>query len=273
LLLKVPDYHLHAEFSRDSDASLEGYCRRAVKLGIPELALTEHFTLNPADINYGLTDFTLIFQEVDRCRELFAGRLEIKVGLEVDYDPRQEAELANYLAGWHFDFLMGAIHYVQGTSLLSLRIGGAEEEAVQKLIGDYLQTTNQMIDSGLFQVIGHLEWFHRSVPPGSYSRGFYEYQLMPLLEKMVKKDLALEVNTSALRKGINDTFPSLETLQLFRRLGGRRVTVGSDAHHEEDLGRDLEKAIERVFQAGFRTLTLFTAGEAQDYDLNMVGMK
>ncbi|HHX50794.1 MAG TPA: histidinol-phosphatase HisJ family protein [Clostridia bacterium] len=273
MLLKVPDYHLHGEFSRDSDATLEGHCHRAVKLGIPELALTEHFTLNPDDKNFGLTDFTPIFQEVDRCRELFAGRLGIKVGLEVDYDPQQEAELGNYLTGWDFDFLMGSIHYVKGTSLLSSRMGGKEKEAVQKFIADYLETTDRMVDSGLFQVIGHLEWFHRSVPEGSYPRGFYYQYLLPVLDKMVKGNLVLEVNTSGLRKGMDDTFPSLETLQLFRRLGGKRVTVGSDAHHVEDLGRDLVKAIERVFQAGFRALTLFTAGEAHDYYLNKDSLK
>jgi histidinol-phosphatase (PHP family) len=56
--------------------------------------------------------------------------------------------------------------------------------------------------------------------------------------------MSLEVNTSGLRRGLNDFHPSREIINLAVGLGVRLFTVGSDAHRLSELVHGLESAQE-----------------------------
>ena len=69
---------------------------------------------------------------------------------------------------------------------------------------------------------------------------------------MLDKDRIIEINTSSLRKGHSETMPGKELLQIYADCGGRYVTVGSDAHVEQDVGADYEAAKELAEACGLQ---------------------
>ena len=75
--------------------------------------------------------------------------------------------------------------------------------------------------------------------------------------ELAAQDKGIEINTSGIRQGFGDTFPSLKYVKMFRDLGGELVSVGSDAHKVEDLGKNIAEGTEIARAAGFDRLCYF----------------
>ena len=82
-------------------------------------------------------------------------------------------------------------------------------------------------------------------------------QIDQIFRLLIQKDKALEVNTSGLRQKIGRTLPDLPLLRRYRELGGRLVTLGSDAHCTEDLGKGIDEGMETLKAAGFTEFALY----------------
>ena len=73
----------------------------------------------------------------------------------------------------------------------------------------------------------------------------------------IGKDKALEINVSGLFKGLGETLPAFDEIKRYHDLGGKYITLGSDAHNINDVGRDIEKGIELAFKAGFKSYYIY----------------
>ena len=76
------DYHLHTDNSFDSTARMEDYCRRAIEIGLAEIAFTEHYDLNPVDNGAAHFSAEKYFTELASCRRKFGEKL-VKIGKKV----------------------------------------------------------------------------------------------------------------------------------------------------------------------------------------------
>ena len=89
----------------------------------------------------------------------------------------------------------------------------------------------------------------------------YAQQLDAVLETLIKNDKALEVNTSGLRQLIGTTLPDENVIRRFRELGGRYVTLGSDAHRWGDVGAGIEDGLNLLLKCGFTHFTVYSKRE------------
>jgi histidinol-phosphatase (PHP family) len=71
---------------------------------------------------------------------------------------------------------------------------------------------------------------------------------------------ALEINTSGLRHPVQETYPSSAIVARFHELGGRRVTIGTDAHRAHQFASGLADGYAYAAAAGFGDLTFGRAG-------------
>lgn len=78
-----------------------------------------------------------------------------------------------------------------------------------------------------------------------------------ILRQAARSGKALEINTSGLRQPLGETLPTLPYVRRFREFGGEYVTVGSDAHYAEDLGKGVNEGMKVAQEAGFSHVTLF----------------
>ena len=111
--MNIPhDYHMHSTFSEDGASSPEEMCRRAVKLGIPEIGLTEHWDVGPYEKNPRFFQPEPWYAEMERLRDLFAGKLTIRAGIEVSEPHLYPQPAAEVLTRAPFDYVLGSVHFV-----------------------------------------------------------------------------------------------------------------------------------------------------------------
>ena len=85
----------------------------------------------------------------------------------------------------------------------------------------------------------------------------YKDKIDETLKLLAEKDTAREINTSGLRQKLKATLPDEDIVRRFRQLGGKMVTIGSDAHYAEHLGSGIETGMEIAKRCGFDSVTLF----------------
>lgn len=231
-------------------------CRAAISMGIREIAFTEHFDVNvkePLHGKFPLRDWTA---ELDRCRNLFRGRLIIRAGLEAGEPHTSPSELAELEKSAPFDIVIGSVHWVRGLIVF-------EEEYFQRPADEafnaYFEEMERLARSGDFQVLGHLDVAARVGFDvyGSYDPRRYEQRIRSILRECIQRGIVPEINTGCLRRGLGRLMPDMEVLRWYVELGGEAVTVGSDAHRPEEVGLHLDKALEAARMAGVRYLAKF----------------
>lgn len=252
------DSHLHTDLSPDSDVPIDVYAAAAVERGVAEIAITDHVDFDARDPAYAYSTYAQRERSVREAAERWAERgLAIRFGCELTYERRHEADIRAHLVEHRYDFTIGSVHVgpdsPYGTDRVATWVAG---RPLAEVVQPYFTEVEAAARSGLFDTLGHLDFVKRYVapriPPGEFSRAPELYE--PILRALVETGTGLEVNTSGLRQSPGETYPAAWVVDLFRELGGRAVTAGSDAHRADSFAFGLEEGYGIVAGAGFRTL-------------------
>jgi len=259
------DAHLHTIHSPDADALLDAYAALAVERGIAELAITDHVDFDPSMPAYGYASFADRERDVREAAERWAPHgLAIRFGVEVTYERRLEDDIRGWLRRHPHDYAIGSVHIsatspYKASSVASFVAG----RSLPDIVGPYFDEVIGAARSGLFDTIGHLDFVKRYLVPHvlpldlAAAPELYE----PVLAAMIESGTALEVNASGLRQLPRETYPSAAIVARYRELGGRHVTVGSDAHRTEWFAYGLGEAYRHAMRAGFETLAFRRGGD------------
>lgn len=277
-----PDDHTHSEWSWDAiEGSMARSCARAVELGLPSIAFTEHVDLerwhiDPEDrpaMRRGdlgpvaqwmvgrLTadgyfaapplDVDGYLASIERCRATFPG-LRIVTGLELGEPHWFADQCRSVLATGAFERVLGSMH--------SLELGGRlrEVNAVYLVLAEhnlvpedvirlYLAETLRMVESSdLFAVLAHVDYPVRRFPThdGPFDPTRFEEEYRAVLAALARSGRALEVNT---RLPLD-----ARIVRWWHEVGGDAVTFGSDAHTPAAVGTGFAAATAMVEAQGFR---------------------
>lgn len=255
------DYHIHTLFSCDSRLHPEEVCRRAIALGFDEIAFTEHLDFDPLDEGYGHYDYSAISDAISSLRSSFAGQLTIRKGVEITFQKGREEEIRTFLDGKEYDYVMGSVHLV-GSFDISQDQGTGQffsNRTREEALLAYFETSRDLVCSGLFDSLAHFEMIRRYALRYSddYSYGEFSGMVDEVLGKLISQDMVLEVNTSGLRHLPKQTYPRPEIVEKFIALGGRFITVGSDAHLPDHIGYRIPETIRDLKKRGIGSLTTF----------------
>ncbi len=114
-----------------------------------------------------------------------------------------------------------------------------------------------------YDVFGHLDLVRRYDPYGDYPFERVRDVVAEILRRVVADGKGIEVNTSGIRYGLGEFQPARAVLELYRDLGGRVVTVGSDSHRPEHLGSYLRLAQRELAELGFEGVWTFRRHEGE----------
>jgi len=229
------DYHIHSKFSSDGRSSLREICQIALSLGIREIGFAEHVDFDPADPGFGYFDYGAYSLAVDEARDLFGKRITILKGVEVDYQRRFEGAIRRWLKMVDVDFTIGSVHYVEGRPI---DLGGANIPDLGRLYLTYCIEVVNSVKSGLFDVIGHFDIISsfNHIPPN-----VKDEPISIVLESIVDSNASMEINARGFREGRGDTVPTKEIVRRFLEQGGKKVSVGSDAHSAQEVGVGIDE--------------------------------
>jgi len=257
----LQDYHVHSHFSADSRTSMEEMCRRAVALGIQEIGFADHYDLHPDEDPRDWLRIEPWIQELQRCRVIFRNKLVIRAGIEIGEPHRFQAETRAMLARAPFDYAIGSLHWVGKSAVFK---PAYFDRPAEEAFHDYFLELEKMTRAGGFDILGHLD-----VPArGSfehyerYEPQKYEAWIRPVLRNCIEHGIALDINTSALRRRAQILLPGLDILRWYMEMGGARVTLGSDAHRVDQMALHFDVAMKTIQAAGLRHLTRFVLRRA-----------
>ena len=259
------DAHLHTNLSPDSDVPIDAYASQAVERGIAELGITDHVDFDPAAPAYAFTTFAQRERVVREAADRWADRgVAIRFGVEVTWDRRWADHIREHLARHDYDFVIGSVHVYADSPYAAGNVRGwVAGRPLAEVMRPYFEDVEAAARSGLFDALGHLDFVKRylvpHVMPADLARAPELYE--PILRALVDSGTALEVNTSGLRQAPNETYPSAAIVSRYRQLGGRSVTVGSDAHRADAFAWGLADGYEVAAAAGFSSLAFRRGGE------------
>lgn len=257
------DYHVHTQYSADGEASPEAMCEAALARGLREICFTEHVDWLPWDPTRDHFQAEHYVPAAIRCREHFAGRLEVRIGLEIS-EPHLAAERIQQLLGrWPFDFVLGSAHWIdqQGIFMSDLY----DIHPIEHIEREYFLRVLELAQQGDFDSLGHLDLVRRYRPKayGPFQVEDHAEIIHAILETLIARDKAFEINTSPLRRGCDATCPNLAVLHWYRALGGEKITVGSDSHRTEHMGTGFDVAEAMLRAAGFSRILVYRQREPQ----------
>jgi histidinol-phosphatase (PHP family) len=254
------DYHMHSAHSKDGKNTVPEMCDAAVGLGLREICFTEHLDFDRGDPDYGFVDWEAFAASVAEARARYAGRLVIRLGLEFDFRREFGSEPAEVLATMPCDFRIGSVHSAAGRHLYNLAKEPAPQDLDLRAIhAEYLAEVGALAASGLASAIGHFDYVCKQLPllAGPLRDEGYWRKVEQILERCIATGTALEVNTHhMLDRGLGMAADA-EILRRYRGLGGRLVTVGSDAHRREEIAHNFVAAEQALRDAGFDAVTGF----------------
>lgn len=260
------DMHVHTIHSPDArtDATMEAYAERAIELGYAGIGFSDHLEFDPDDEGYGFLDYDRYSRDIDAVRRKFDGRLSIYKGVEVSYQSEFHNEPGRYLKGKDFDFVIGAVHFVgrcpfhHGDRFFN---GKKQEETFRP----YYEEVLRAVESGYFDVIGHLDHLKRYSLPvyGTYAWEPYTDQIEKIFEAIIQSGMALEINASGFRQTFAQPFPEPGILDIYARLGGNNITLGSDSHGVGQFGTGMKESAELAGKAGIKEALYFSSRRGQ----------
>lgn len=256
----IPDYHVHTSYSPDSKMEPEDAVRAAIAAGVTEICFTEHMDLgHHMELYDRAPDFVGMEETISRLRKKYPD-MKIRKGIEVGYIPDTANQTAEVLSGQKFDFVLLSTHCADGLDcgLPESKRGRDKITAYKR----YLETVyDSVVDDRLtehYDCISHIGYIAKGL---HYEENSFPYELFPelmdkILSEIIKKGKGIEVNTSGIDRG-GHVLPHPSIIRRYRELGGRIITIGSDAHKSEKVGAYIKEAIAIVAEAGFQEITLF----------------
>lgn len=230
------DFHMHTKVSFDGRDSAENMLSAAEKAGLREICFTDHIDYDPLR-----PDHILRFETADYNRaydHLQSDTVKIRRGFEFGMLKGNADVLKQDLQRRHFDFVIGSAHFADGLDpyFEPFWEGKTMDQAELCYLEEVLGCVQAHDD---FDVLGHLTfiskaWANPVKRPIEYDR--YRQIVDEILKTLVCKDKGLELNTSG-KDPCGVFLPSVDYLRRFKELGGRIVTVGSDAHNAERVGQ------------------------------------
>lgn len=250
------DYHCHSDYSFDSNAKLEDVLDSAVKKGLKELCITDHFDYGTDE--YREIDYNLYKNEFLKLKEKYRDKIKFLFGIEIGLQKEHLSKVKEVLNGIDFDFKIASTHDIDnmGPHLDEYWEGLERVEGYRKYYKGMYNSISSFSD---FDIYGHLDYVVRY---GPYKNIGFKYSeigdiLDECMKKLIEKGKGIEINTSSLRKGMDVLHPSDDILKRYIELGGEIFTVGSDAHIPEHVGMDADKAIEKLKFFGVKYLATF----------------
>lgn len=265
-----PDNHVHSEYSWDTLAgSMERTCERAVEIGLPSIAFTEHADFSASEMTPEnwfpehwrryvevvegrsiLTppeiDLTNYLKTLEHCRERFP-RLRILSGVELSEAHWFPERTADLVARGGFQRILASLHTAcardEDYADVSASIKRSDPVAEYRR---YLAEAVRLIEQfDGFEVLTHIDYPVRYWPDGvPFDLELFEDDIRLVLRTLARADKIMEFNT---RIPLDP-----RVVGWWRQEGGKGVSFASDAHLADAVGHGFKEAVEVARAAGFK---------------------
>jgi histidinol-phosphatase (PHP family) len=257
------DNHTHSQWSYDTfgRTSMVAECQRAVELGVPAIAFTEHLDFadyGPGDAISGTgiktgwwdairpLDVGGYLASIEECRQRFRS-LRILSGVETGEPHLFAGSVAAVLGSASFDRVLGSLHALAWEGRQTNSSSLFQILAPAEVMRRYLAEVVALVEgSEAFEILAHVDYPRRYWPAGAgpYAESDFEEEYRAVLRALASSGRVLEINTFS-------PLASVTLLRWWREEGGTAVSFGSDAHVASRVADKFREAVEIATAAGF----------------------
>ncbi len=257
------DYHVHSAFSDDSTYNMEDVIKDAIAMQLEEICFTEHVDYGiKYDWDSGYTipyrngepianaDYKKYVPTLQQLQQKYASEIAVKLGLEFGMQSHTIPQYEALFQKYPFDFIILSIHEVDNKEFWTqdFQRGKTQKEYNERYYQEMLDIVKNYKN---YSVLGHMDSITRYDKQGVYPFEKIKPIITEILKIVIADGKGIEFNTSYHRYGLKDTTPCMEILKLYRELGGKMITIGSDSHKPEHLGAFITEAKTILKELGF----------------------
>lgn len=254
----IADCHTHSRVSPDSNAPMVEMARQAVTYGLDVMCLTDHCDLLSLEGERTLDyNWQAVLRERQTMLDAFGTRLDLPLGLEFGMAHLYPEAAEKILSQPGLDFVIGSCHNMDekdgGLDFYLLSYDTLED--CYRALDNYFASMQKMAATPYYDVVGHV------IYPLRYMNGPYETPSLARYRDQIREILRLAIDSG---RGIEINTWKGQTLAAWRpllkdykELGGEILTVGSDAHAPDPLGRGIREAYQLMQDCGFRYVAVY----------------
>ncbi|MGN1443161.1 MAG: histidinol-phosphatase HisJ family protein [Acutalibacteraceae bacterium] len=263
------DSHIHTDNSPDGKYSAKQMCEGAAEKGIAIITFTDHCEIDEYTSDNYDTRTVKAYDDYDEVKDNFKGRLTVLSGIEIG-QPLFKRDLTNQIISQRkYDYILASIHHPHGKKP-DIKDIEYDKIDVYAFMEDYFSQLYEIAKWDGYDALAHLTCPMRRIQ-GKYKINF-DYSVIQeatdeLLSEIIRQKKAVEINTSGLRQDVGRTMPDENILIRYKQLGGKYITVGSDAHCPEDIGAGIQEGIRTALKCGFEQITIYKNREKQLFDI------
>lgn len=252
------DYHVHTDFSDDSNYLMPNCLKHAIDLGLEEICFTEHtdFGVKGGKGQLPNCPTEKYLAEFKRCEKVFGDKIKMKFGMEFGMQTSTVEEFQKLFNDYDFDFIILSCHQVDNQEFWTYEYQDTHTQAEyhQRYYQEILDVMKIYDD---WSILGHLDMVKRYDKWGEYPFENVRDVIAEILKLVIDKGKGIEINTSCYRYNLPDLTPSHEILKLYKDLGGEILTIGSDSHAENHLAVKIKETQAELARLGFENIYTF----------------
>ena len=245
------DLHNHTPLCKHATGSPEEYIKKAIEKGIKYYGFADHA---PMDFDYqyrmSFEDMPKYEEKIKNLKEKYKDKIEIFLGYEVDFTPFVDKRVLER----DVDYLIGSVHFLDNWGFDNPEfIKEWEERNVDDVYKEYFYLIEKMATSKLFDIVGHIDLI--KVFGHKPSKNIKDIA-KNAIKAIKKSNMAIEINTSGLRKKVKELYPGNELLEMILN-ENIDITFSSDAHSLQDVGYQIKETIKKLKDLGVNEAVIF----------------
>ena len=246
------DQHVHSNFSFDSNEDLENYINVCNE---NDIITTEHLDFENPVINYkdSSIHYLKYIEQIKNLNKKYPNKFFS--GIEIGYTPNSEKRIEDFLKNKNFNLKLLSIHQ---NGIYDYMCVNKKLISLDALIKEYFEQMIQALESSIkFDVLAHFEYGLRMIDISVIEfDNLASVFLNKIIELIVKKEIAFEVNTKSMYKYKKENLYNY-MIEKYIGEGGRLFTLGSDAHNIKEYAYKFDEAKKFLLSKNIKEIILF----------------
>ena len=267
---KLYNNHMHCYFSGDSEAPMVDMIETSIDNNLAGITFTDHLDL---DYYHEPNRFDLDIDEYRKCYEkltsngMYQNKIEVLWGIELGLQPHLADRHREIVSTYNFDFVIGSTHQVDKEDPYYPEY--FEKYGIKGGVRRFFEVTAENINAFKdFDSYGHLDYIIRYNDEAK-KLPYEDYNdiIDDILHLLIENDKALEINTGAFKFGLLEPNPCIATINRYKELGGKLITLGSDAHRTTQIGVGYDKITSILKDCGYNSYFVYKNRKPEEHEL------
>ncbi|MDO4269868.1 MAG: histidinol-phosphatase HisJ family protein [Eubacteriales bacterium] len=262
------DLHMHTGYSVDaaSPQTAAQKVRACAEAGLDIIGITDHLDFFRRRGPSENRDAEACLRDIRAAKEAFADQIEVLVGIEIG-QVHADPAAGEFIRSHELDMVIGSLHAMPND--LDIYFHDFARLNCDAFLRDYFDELLKMERYGGFDVLAHIDYPLRVMRHGDYVPSFDQYmdRVRQVLRACVERGYALELNAAGVAGWQRKVGPPQNILYEYKRLGGERISIGSDSHALDTVGRGVGDCVENAKKAGFSSVTVFRNRRAEQVEI------